>query len=129
MCVCVYVYVYVYVCVCVCVCVCVTYVYLTLNLFHTIPDADYLRLPDPFAMPYIRRLQWRPCYTPTPIHQPIPVLDLFYSRPFPQSLIDLTTPGRKQCHHRPIRHLRSLSDACPFVSRAAEEQDVRPHYF
>ena len=35
------------VCVCVCVCVCVIYVYSTLNIFHTIPVVEYLRLPDP----------------------------------------------------------------------------------
>ena len=37
----------------VCVCVYVTYVYLTLNIFHNITIADYLRLLDPFAIPAI----------------------------------------------------------------------------
>ena len=48
-----------YVCVCVYVCVhvCVTYVYLTLNIFHTIPDANYLCLPNPFTIPAIQQLR------------------------------------------------------------------------
>ena len=40
----------------------------------------------------------------------------------------LATPTRKQCHHRPMHQIRSLPDARPFFTRAAEEQAVGPHY-
>ena len=112
----------------VCVCVCVTYVYSTLNLFHTIPDADYLRLPDPFTIPGIRQLLWLPCYRPTISHQPVRILELFSSRTSPQYPLYLTKPGRDPCHHRPIHQIWSLTYARPFVARAEEEQAVRPHY-
>ena len=58
-CVCMWMCVYVCVCMCVsvcvcmCVCVCITYVLWTFILFHTIPVIDYLRLPNPFAIPAI----------------------------------------------------------------------------
>ena len=81
---------------CVCVCVCVIYVYLTINLFHTITVANNLRLPGPFTIPDIRRLQLLPCYTRTTIYQPVQVLGLYYSHPSLLYPIDLTKPGRKQ---------------------------------
>ena len=105
----------------VCVCVCVIYVYSTFILFHIISDAGYLRLPTPLAIPAIRRLQCITLYTPTSFPHPIQVLDLLSSRPSNLSLLDLTTPGRKQCHNRPIRHLWSLPNVRPFFARAAKE--------
>ena len=102
-----------------CVCVCGIYVYLTFILFHIISDANYLRLPTPFAIPSIRRLRCLTSYTPISFLHPIQVLELFSSCPFHYSSLDLTMPGRE---------LWSLPNTCRFVVRAAEEQAVRPHY-
>ena len=112
----------------VCVCVCVTYVYSTFNLLHIIYDAGELRLPYSFDLPAIRQLRSLPCYTPTTFPNPFRVLDFSSSRPYLLYPVYLTSPGREQCHHRPIRQLKLLPDAHPFVARAVEEQAVRTHY-
>ena len=125
-CVCVCVCVCVYICVC--VCVCVIYILSTLILVATIYVIDYFRSPGPFAIPAIRQIRCLPCYTPTTFPHRIRVLDLVYSLHSLQYPLNLFTPGRKKCHHRPIHQLRLLLDARPFVPRYAEEYDIRPHY-
>ena len=103
-------------------CVCVTYVYLTLNIFHTINDTNCLNLPSPFAIPDICRLQCLHCYTLTASPHHVQVIALLFSLISTKSLLDLSTPGRGQRHHRPIRQIWLLPDARPFVVRAAKEQ-------
>ena len=111
-----------------CVCVCVTSVLSTLILFHNIPVVNYLHLINPFSITAIRWLQWTHCYTPITVHYHVQILDLVLScntRVFPRGL---TPPRRKQCHHHPIRQLRLVPDARPFIPRAAGDQAVRPHH-
>ena len=111
-----------------CVYVCVIYIYSTFNLLHIIPDAGEIHIPNPFALPALRRLQFLPCYTLNTFTHPTQVLEFFSSCTSRLSPLDLTTPGREKCHHRPIRQLCLLSNARPFVTRAAEEQAVISHY-
>ena len=110
--------VYVCMCVCVCVCACVIYVLLNLTIFHTIPVVDFLCISDPFAIPATRRLRCLHCYTPTNIHHHVRLLDFVLSRHPQVSRRSLNPPRREQCHHRPIRQLRSLPDAHPFFLRS-----------
>ena len=94
----------------------------------TIPALNYLWLPDPFNIPDIRRLYLLSCYTTTADHHRVHIIDLLlFRRPW-LSPLNLTPPGRNQCHHYPIYQIRALPDERRFVPRAAEEEAVRSHY-
>ena len=113
--------------VCVCVCVCVTYILYDFYATTSPLPTSYVS-PLLSFLPDIRQLQYLPCYTPTPSTTLVRCPSASPSYPS-RSSQDLATPGREQCHHRPIHQLWLLPNARPFVARAAEEQAVRHCYW